>query len=230
MPLPLVLADLSTTAASNYPAGSDSPTVLDDVQRAHAAFIAQLRDYFPANPSGMIFDYAGTSAPSGYLLCDGAAVSRATYSALFSKINTTWGVGDGATTFNVPDLRGRTVIGAGTGSGLTARTTGTQNIGAETTTAVAAHTHGFTTNSTNIDHIHFDSGHAHNYFSTTNGGGAGAVVGTSGTGTTTSLGYASLGGMSANANHTHTGTTNSTGSASVENMQPSAVVTKIIKT
>ena len=44
MPLPTLITDLSTTAASNYPAGSDSPIVLDDVQRAHASFIAQLRD------------------------------------------------------------------------------------------------------------------------------------------------------------------------------------------
>src|SRR5688572_12681493 len=44
MPLPTVITDLSTTAASNYPAGSDVPAVLDDTQRAHAAFIAQLRD------------------------------------------------------------------------------------------------------------------------------------------------------------------------------------------
>ena len=51
MPLPTVITDLSTTAASNYPAGSDSPTVLDDVQRAHASFIASLRDNPTANAS-----------------------------------------------------------------------------------------------------------------------------------------------------------------------------------
>lgn len=49
MPIPTVITDLSTTAASNYPAGSESPAVLDDVQRAHAAFIAQLRDNPSAN-------------------------------------------------------------------------------------------------------------------------------------------------------------------------------------
>jgi microcystin-dependent protein len=67
-------------------------------------------------PSGSIHAYGGTSAPTGYLNCDGSAVSRATYAPLFTAISTTWGAGDGSTTFNVPDLRGRVAIGAGTGT------------------------------------------------------------------------------------------------------------------
>jgi microcystin-dependent protein len=67
----------------------------------------------------------GASPPTGWLICDGAAVSRTTYSNLFTAIGTTWGIGDNSTTFNVPDLRGRTAVGAGTGTGLTARSTGT---------------------------------------------------------------------------------------------------------
>lgn len=62
-------------------------------------------------PTGSVFPYAGTSAPTGYLLCFGQAVSRTTYSALFAVISTTYGAGDGSTTFNLPDLRGRTVAG-----------------------------------------------------------------------------------------------------------------------
>lgn len=73
-------------------------------------------------PTGTVLDFAAATAPSGYLACNGAAVSRTTYAALFAVIGTTWGAGDGSTTFNVPDLRGRTAIGSGTGSGLTART------------------------------------------------------------------------------------------------------------
>lgn len=73
-------------------------------------------------PTGTITAFGGSAAPTGYLACDGAAVSRTTYAALFAVIGETWGVGDGVTTFNVPDLRGRTVIGTGTGAGLTART------------------------------------------------------------------------------------------------------------
>jgi len=61
--------------------------------------------------SGMVMPYAGASAPSGWLLSYGQAVSRSTYSDLFSAIGTTYGVGDGSSTFNVPDFRGRTIAG-----------------------------------------------------------------------------------------------------------------------
>jgi hypothetical protein len=72
-------------------------------------------------PSASIVMWAGASAPSGWLLCDGSAVSRAGYSALFAIVGTTYGAGDGATTFNLPDLRQRFPLGkaaSGTGSTL----------------------------------------------------------------------------------------------------------------
>lgn len=62
-------------------------------------------------PAGIVLPYAGSTAPEGYLMCDGSAVSRGTYAALFAAIGTTYGVGDGSTTFNIPDLTGRVVIG-----------------------------------------------------------------------------------------------------------------------
>jgi len=61
--------------------------------------------------SGMLVPYAGTSEPTGWLFCHGQAVSRTTYADLFSAISTTYGSGDGSSTFNLPDLRGRTVAG-----------------------------------------------------------------------------------------------------------------------
>lgn len=64
-------------------------------------------------PIGSVMDYAGATAPTGWLICNGAAVSRTTYSVLFALIGSTYGQGDGSTTFNVPDLRGRMSIGAG---------------------------------------------------------------------------------------------------------------------
>ena len=64
-----------------------------------------------STPPGAIHAYGGASAPSGYLLCNGAAVSRTTYAALFSAIGTNYGVGDGSTTFNVPNLQGRVPVG-----------------------------------------------------------------------------------------------------------------------
>ena len=72
-------------------------------------------------PAGAMMPYGAATAPDGWLLCNGAAVSRTTYATLFSVLSTTFGAGDGSTTFNVPDLRGRFPIGlaaAGTGSTL----------------------------------------------------------------------------------------------------------------
>ena len=65
---------------------------------------------------GTIQMYAGSIAPEGFLICDGSAINRIDYSVLFSIIGQTYGVGDGVTTFNIPDLRGRVPLGAGTGT------------------------------------------------------------------------------------------------------------------
>lgn len=62
-------------------------------------------------PVGALMPYAGTAAPTGWLLCFGQAISRTTYAALFAAIGTTYGAGDGSTTFNIPDLRGRVAAG-----------------------------------------------------------------------------------------------------------------------
>jgi microcystin-dependent protein len=62
-------------------------------------------------PAGSIIQWSSNTAPANWLVCDGAAVSRATFSSLFAVIGTTYGVGDGSTTFNLPDLRGRVAVG-----------------------------------------------------------------------------------------------------------------------
>lgn len=81
---------------------------------------------------GVMIHWGGGPAPAGYLLCDGSAVSRTTYAALFAQIGTTYGAGDGSSTFNLPDARDRKLLGA---SGARARgTTG----GADTATLAAA--------------------------------------------------------------------------------------------
>lgn len=96
-------------------------------------------------PIGELIDIAYDGTPDGpYLHCDGSAISRATYAALFAKLGTTWGVGDGSTTFNIPDGRGRVRMGAGTGSGLTARTVG-DSIGSESYSISHTHTYSGTT-------------------------------------------------------------------------------------
>lgn len=76
---------------------------------------------------GCIYMYGGSVAPSGFLLCDGSAVSRTTYSELFSVIGTTYGVGDGSTTFNLPLMEGRVVIGV-SGSYALGTTGGTESV------------------------------------------------------------------------------------------------------
>lgn len=65
-------------------------------------------------PTGAVIPYAASAAPGGWLTCDGAAVSRTTYAKLFGVVGTTYGTGDGSTTFNVPDMQGRMPVGKGT--------------------------------------------------------------------------------------------------------------------
>lgn len=72
-----------------------------------------------------------SAAPDRWLACDGAAISRTTYAALFAVIGTTYGAGNGTTTFNLPDVRGRSPVGGGQGAGLTNRALGATG-GAET--------------------------------------------------------------------------------------------------
>jgi len=106
---------------------------------------------FTSIPAGAIIPYISETEPSGWLKCDGSAVSRTTYSTLFAVIGTSFGTGDGSTTFNLPDLQGRTVIGSGSGSGLTSRTLAASG-GAETDShtltldEIPAHTHTYRSN------------------------------------------------------------------------------------
>lgn len=88
-------------------------TVFGQVVMSFTNLIASLIDSTGQRlcQSGFLQPYAGSSAPSGWLLCYGQAVSRSTYSTLFAIVGTTYGIGDGSTTFNVPDMRGRTVAG-----------------------------------------------------------------------------------------------------------------------
>lgn len=92
---------------------------------------------------GTIHEYAGSTAPVGYLMADGSAVSRTTYARLFAVIGTTFGVGDGSTTFNLPNRKGR--VGVGLDSGQTEFDTLGETGGAKTHTLTVgempAHTH-----------------------------------------------------------------------------------------
>ena len=127
-----------------------------------------------ATPIGVINSFAGSSAPLGWLMCDGSAVSRTEYSALFSVIGTSFGAGNGSTTFNVPNLLDRVPVGSGS-----AYARGNQG-GASSVTLGAQHIPG---------HDHGNSGsHTHSYAraggTTTVQSGTGATVASSGGGTT----------------------------------------------
>ena len=98
-------------------------------------------------PAGSVFSYASTTPPTGYLECNGAAVSRSTYASLFSAISTTWGVGDGSSTFNLPDLRGQFVRGWDNSAGVDSG----RSFASSQTDQNKQHTHSVT-----------DPGHQHN--------------------------------------------------------------------
>ena len=82
-------------------------------------------------PSGAVIPFAGSTAPQGYLLCDGREVSRTDYPFLFSVIGTTFGEGDGNTTFNLPNLKDKFIEGAGTNAVGTEMSAGLPNITGE---------------------------------------------------------------------------------------------------
>jgi hypothetical protein len=90
-----------------------------------------------ALPAGAVMPFAMNSAPAGWLAADGSNVNRTTYAALFSAIGTTYGVGDGSTTFALPDLRGYFVRGSGTNADGTAAGT----FGTKQADEFKAHTH-----------------------------------------------------------------------------------------
>jgi len=93
---------------------SDSDTALPSQQSVKAYVDAQIASVVP---SGSVFWFAANAPPTGYLECDGTAISRTTYAALFAIVSTTFGVGDGSTTFNLPDLRGEFIRGWDNGKG-----------------------------------------------------------------------------------------------------------------
>jgi microcystin-dependent protein len=101
-------------------------------------------------PPGTLIHFAGSSAPTGFLVANAAAVSRSTYATLFGVIGTTYGAGDGYTTFNLPDGRGVFLRGLDSGRGLdTGRT-----LGSYQADKFGSHTHG----TTETPHVHAISG------------------------------------------------------------------------
>lgn len=211
-----------------------------------------------AGMTGVILPFAGNTPPGHALMCYGQAVSRVTFSELFNVIGITYGPGDGLTTFNLPDLRGRGLAGrdnmGGTaanrltaaGSGVNGSTLGAAG-GAETHTLTNAqipvHSHGVndpTHAHTVYDPTHthgvYDPGHAHAYDRVSVANGQGSQVGTANnhtSGTTSASGtgislYAAGTGIGIYGAATGISIQNQGGGTAHNNTQPTIVVNYII--
>lgn len=106
-------------------------------------------------PAGVIMAFGAAAAPGGYLLCDGAEVSRTVYADLYAVVGDTYGVGNGTTTFNLPDLQQRFPIGKAAAG--TASTLGETGGSIDHAHSLAAHDHGYTI----PDHNHSIASHTH---------------------------------------------------------------------
>jgi microcystin-dependent protein len=202
---------------------------------------------------GIISQFAGATAPPGYLLCDGTAVSRTTYSSLFTTIGIAYGAGDGSTTFNLPNLQNRIPVGRGTDAEFdTLGETGGVKEVTLTSSQIPAHSHANTLGSNTVassGHTHGSGSYAAAIGATNNNIAAiGYVAGTNSGGPGTST-YTITGGIGGSQNFNHytpvygssggpSGTTtvtisnvnNTGGGGAHTNLQPYVVVNYIIKT
>ena len=170
---------------------------------------------------GALGFFAAATAPAGWLKANGAAVSRTAYAALFARIGTTHGAGDGSTTFNLPDMRGEFVRGLDDGRGVD----GGRSLGSAQSSANLSHTHTGTTGNQSADHTHSGTTstaglHDHNTNAQNVGSGstAGGLYSASAGGSFRRTDFAgdhthtiTTGGAS--ANHTHSFTTASSGNS-----------------
>lgn len=206
---------LIATAVNSKVDEPSAPSTNDALIWSGSAWIAS-----PLTPVAAVIAYAGSAAPTGWLLCDGSAVSRTTYSDLFAVISTTYGVGDGSTTFNLPDLTGRVVAGKESsasrltsgGSGVDGATLGAAG-GDE---ALAAHTHGAGSFAA--------ASHTHDIPTIQEGAGASNGYYYTPSLDATDQATAASGALSVS------GTSASTGGGSSGNVQPTIILNYIIKT
>lgn len=189
--------------------------VASAVTNTQAVNLGQL---LSAIPTGVIQEYAGATAPPGWLLCDGSEVGRNTYPTLWNLIGTAYGAGNGSTTFNLPDRRGKFGLGA-SGSYPLGSTGGSMTSGGTSLSVdqIPSHSHTGTTSTA--------GDHSHSVFGTLSGGPGLGSGGTSSFPQTSST--------SVNGSHTHSFTTDSTGSGATHNhtvTPPYLVLNYIIKT
>ena len=113
-------------------------------------------------PAGIVSAFAGVTAPAGWLMCYGQAVSRTEYSALFTALSTTYGSGDGSTTFNIPDMRGRAIAGVDNMGGTAASRLTSTVLTASNTLGATGGTQTHTMTSAEMpSHTHTQNSHSH---------------------------------------------------------------------
>ena len=132
-----------TSTFTGIPSGPTATTGTNTTQLATTAFVNASITANPGVLTGSLLMWPTTSAPTGYLNCDGTAVSRSTYASLFAVVSTTFGSGDGSTTFNLPNYTGRMPYGATIGT-----------IGGSADAIVVSHTHTATSSVTDPGHAH----------------------------------------------------------------------------
>ena len=143
-----VILNATSTQLNNLAGLTATPTELNYVAGVTSSIQAQF-SALEAFPKGMISPFAGTAAPTGWLLCDGTAVSRTTYALLYAVVGDAYGAGDGTTTFNLPNLKGRAIVGidpADTDFDTRGKTGGWK--------ATQAHTHDLSNHTHGDDHVH----------------------------------------------------------------------------
>ena len=186
---------------------------------------------------GEIRQYAGISSsiPAAWYPCFGQAVSRTTYSDAFAALGTTWGSGDGSTTFNLPDLRGRAMYGLDNMGGTPANrvTAGVSGVPGNTlggsggSQALQAHTH--TVNDPTHTHAYEDGGHVHTFLLDSNGGGAPDGVPCAIAGAVSSPGTTYAATIDITITAAATGITiANAGTGNAQNMPPAAMLYSII--
>lgn len=219
---------------------SDPPTnpfwTIDNVVSPQTAILAALANYqatLAGVPIGAQMTFAGATPPTGWLLCYGQAVSRTTYASLFAVIGTAYGIGDGSTTFNLPDKRGRVSLGADNMGGSAANRV-TSAVSGVDATAVGnsggdqhAQQDTITATSTAATAV-TDPGHIHTVPSIQDGGTGNMIGGRAGPYVTTFPTNTAFTGIGVSTTVTTTATSALTGAS--QNIQPVQVDNVIIYT
>ena len=143
-----------TTAQNNAFTGAAGELSYDTATEGLLVHDGSTAGGFEIVPSGSIIAFGGAAAPdAGWLLCDGSNVSRTTYARLFAAISTAYGTGDGGTTFGLPDLRDRVLLGKGSNNGTVGTETGSvaaSSVITNATNTTGTATTGSTTNSLSL--------------------------------------------------------------------------------